>query len=95
MTSTKLTYTDHDGARQEVRGCTLTVDKLGRHWIWSEQEQSNLVYKTKGREDALLAALDSLLFTIQLKDERIAKLQKIADLAYAFAAQITPDNDED
>lgn len=80
-TDKKLTYRDLDGARREVRGCTLTVDKFDRHWIWSEQLQHNLVYKTKGREDALLAAIDGLLFTIQLKDERIAGLQRIADLA--------------
>lgn len=71
------------------------MDHLGRHWIWSEQTESNLVYKTKGREDALLAALDAALFYIKLKDERIAALQRIEDLAYAFANQITPDEDDD
>jgi hypothetical protein len=95
MTSTKLTYTDHDGAVREVRGLELTVDHLGRHWIWSEQEQSNLVYQTKGREDALLAALDHALFIMELKDERIAALQRIADMASAFADQIKPDENED
>ena len=92
---TKLTYTDHDGALREVRGCELTVDHLGRHWIWSEQTESNLVYKTKGREDALLAALNSALFYIKLKDERIAALQRIADLAYVFADQIKSDEYDD
>jgi hypothetical protein len=90
----KLFYTDHDGARREVRGCTLTVDKLGRHWLWSEQLQHNLVYQTKGREDALLAAIDSLLFTIQLKDERIAGLQRIADLSQKFTAELNPDEEQ-
>jgi len=89
----KLTYTDHDGARREVRGCTLTVDHLDRHWIWSDQMESNLVYKTKGRENALLAALNSALFSIRLKDERIAALQRIADLAHAFADQVKPDEE--
>jgi hypothetical protein len=92
---TKLTYTDHDGVPREVRDCKLTVDHLGRHWIWSEQTETNLVYKTKGREDALLAALDHALFIIRLKDERIAALQRIADLASAFADQIKPDEDDD
>jgi hypothetical protein len=92
---TKLTYTDHDGAVREVRGCKLTVDHLGRHWIWSEQTESNLVYRTKGREDALLAALDSALLILQLKNKRIAALQRIADLASAFADQIKPDEDDD
>jgi hypothetical protein len=86
--SNKLSYIDHDGARREVRGCTLTVDNLDRHWIWSEQLQHNIVYQTKGRENALLAAIDNMLFTIQLKDERIAKLQRIADLAQAFAKEV-------
>jgi hypothetical protein len=92
---TKLTYTDHDGAVREVRGCNLTVDHLGRHWIWSEQTESNLVYRTKGREDALLAALDSALYHIELRDRRIAALQRIAALAQAFADQIKPDEDDD
>lgn len=85
-----LTYTDHDGITREVEGCLLTVDKFGRHWIWSEQLQHNLVYKAKGREDALLASIDSLLFTIQLRDERIAALKRIADLAQRFAAEAFP-----
>ena len=89
----KLTYVDHDGARREVRGCRLTVDKLGRHWIWSESLQRNIVYKTKGREDALLASINSLLFTVQLRDERISGLQRIADLANAFADEIKPDEE--
>lgn len=93
-TSSKLTYTDHDGARREVRGCRLTVDHLDRHWIWSDQLEHNLVYKTKGRENALLAAIDGLLFTIQLKDKRIAGLQRIADLAQAFAAEVNPDEED-
>ena len=89
----KLTYTDHDGAMQEVEGCTLEVDHLDRHWIWSEKLEQNLVYKTKGRENALLAAIDILLFMIQLRDERIAGLQRVAHLAERFAAEIEPDEE--
>ena len=85
LTEVPLTYIDHDGARREVRGCRMTVDQLDRHWIWSEHLQHNLVYKTKGRENALLAAIDSLLFIIQLRDERIAALQRVHDLAQRFA----------
>lgn len=93
--TTKLTYTDHDGARREVEGCRMTVDHLDRHWIWCEQLEQNLICKTKGREDALLAAIDSLLLTIQLRDERIAGLQRIADLAGRFAEEAFPkDGDE-
>lgn len=90
-TDGKLTYTDHDGARRVVKGCRMTVDKFDRHWIWCEQLEHNLVYRIKGREDALLAAIDSLLFTIQLRDERIANLQRITSLAEAFADAVKPD----
>lgn len=93
-TGNKLQYTDHNGARREVRGCNLVVDKFDRHWIWSEQLQRNLVCRTRGRENALLSAIDSLLFTIRLSDERIAGLQRIADLAKQFAAEVSPDEDE-
>lgn len=78
---TKLIYRDHGGAQREVEGCTMTVDHLDRHWIWSEQLGQNLAYQTKGRENALLASIDSLLFMIQLRDERIASLQRIVNLA--------------
>ena len=94
-TNSKLPYKDSDGVPREVRGCTLTVDHLDRHWIWSEQLQRNLVYKTKGRENALLSAINSLLFTIQLRDERIAALQRIADLAERFAEEAFPKEEEE
>lgn len=88
--SSKLSYRDNDGCVRVVEGCTLTVDHLDRHWIWSEQLQHNLVYKVKGRENALVGAIASLLFTIQLRDERIAELQRVADLAQKFANEINP-----
>ena len=94
LTKVPLTYIDHDGARREVCDCRMSVDQLDRHWIWSEQLQHNLVYKTKGRENALLAAIDSLLFTIQLRDERIASLQRVHDLAQQFAAEAFPEEEE-
>ena len=94
-TKGKLSYKDSDGVPREVRGCTLTVDHLDRHWIWSEQLQQNLVYKTKGRENALLSSIDSLLFIIQLKDERIAGLQRTADLAERFAKEAFPKEEEE
>ena len=93
-TEIPLAYIDHDGARRTVRGCRMTVDHLGRHWIWSEQLKRNLVYKTKGYENALLAAIDSLLFSIQLRDERIAALQRVHDLAQCFAEDAFPEEDE-
>lgn len=94
-TDGKLCYTDHDGVRRDVRGCKLVVDKFDRHWIWSEQLKHNLVYRTKGREDALLAALDMALFSISLRDERIAGLQRIADIAARFADEVKPDEERE
>jgi hypothetical protein len=94
MEDISLTYIDHDGAPRVVRGCSLTVDHLDRHWIWSEQLGRNLTYKTKGRENALLAAINSLLFTIQLRDERIETLQRVYDLAQRFAAEAFPEGEE-
>ncbi len=91
--SDKLTYRDHDGEQREVKGCTLTVDHLDRHWIWSDQLKQNLVYKTKGRENALLATIDLLLFIIQLRDERIAGLQRIVSLAEKFAEEAFPQDE--
>jgi hypothetical protein len=94
-TTTKLTYVDHDGVPRVVAGCKLTVDHLDRHWIWSEQLEQNLVYRTKGRDNALIAAISLLLFIVQLRDERIAALQRIADLAYKFAAEVSPNENDD
>ena len=92
--SEELTYVDNDGARQKVRGCKLSQDKAGRYWLWSDTLQHNLAYRIKGREDCFLAAIDSLLFSIHLRDERISELQRIADLASAFADQIKPDAED-
>ena len=92
--SEELTYIDNDGDRQKVRGCKLSQDKAGRYWLWSDTLQHNLAYKIKGREDCFLKAIDSLLYSIKLRDERISELQKIADLASAFADQIKGEEEE-
>lgn len=92
-TEIALTYVNHNGELHQVRGCRMTVDQLDRYWMWSEALEHNLVYKTKGRENALLAAIDSLLFTIQLRDERIAALQRVHDLAQRFADEAFPEED--
>ncbi len=91
---TALTYTDHDGAQRTIEGCTLTTDKAGRYWLWSEQLERNLAYKERSKEDCLLSAIDSLLYIIELKDNRTADLQRIADLAMKFAEEINPNEDE-
>ena len=90
----KLTYRDQDGAVRAVEGCELTKDKTGRHWLWSAALQQNLSYRIESREDAVIAALDSALFRIQLMDERMRALQRIVDAAQAFADIVKPDEDE-
>jgi hypothetical protein len=89
-----LTYKDSDNIARVIQGCNHSVDKSGKHWIWSDQLKHNLVYRSATYENALLASIASLLYTIELKDERIKKLQSIADLASAFADQIKPDEQE-
>ena len=37
-----------------------------------------------------MSAIDSLLFTIKLRDERIKALQQIADAAMRFADEVKP-----
>ena len=93
LTEIPLSYIDHDGSSRTVKDCRMMVDQLDRYWIWSEQLQHNLVYRTKGRENALLAAINTLLFTIQLKDERIAALQRVHDLAQRFAEEAFPEEE--
>jgi len=83
-----LVYVDCDGAQRVIRGCKLTVDHLDRYWLWSEHLAQNLAFRVKGREDALLAAIDSLLFTIQLRDDRIVALQRVHSLAQRFANEV-------
>lgn len=93
--SSLLSYRDSDGVLRELKDCTLYQDKVGRYWLWSEQLEHNLAYKIKEKEDCLLCAIDSLLFTIKLRDERIVALQRVADLAQQFADQIKPDNEDE
>ena len=92
---TSLTYIGSDGAGRELEGCDMSTDEAGRYWLWSEQLQQNLGIKERGRDACLLSAINSLLFTIKLRDDRIAGLQRIADLADAFADAVKPDEQED
>ena len=91
----RLHYKDSDGLVRVLSGCSLTQDKVGRYWLWCDKLEHNLAFKIKTKEDCLIAAIDSLLFTIQLRDERIASLQRIATLAQAFADEIKQDKEDD
>lgn len=86
-----LDYRDSDGMPCTIEGCKLTLDKANRYWLWCEELKHNLAYKAKTREDALMIAVDSLLFTIQLKDNQLRALSRINDLALQFANEIKPD----
>lgn len=88
-----LDYRCSTGEACTLEGCTLTVDKAGRYWLWSEQLQENLSWHARTRDECFLDAIGSLLFTIQLRDERIKELQRIADLAAEFADKVRPDED--
>lgn len=93
--NTSLKYSSHDGDVRTVKGCKLTLDKTNRYWLWCETLQHNLAYKAETKEYALLLAIDSLLFTIQLKDEQLKALNSINDLALQFANEIKPDKVDD
>jgi hypothetical protein len=91
--SMNLEYRNQDGTKQKVAGCSLYQDKAGRYWLWNETHECNLAYKIKDKEDCLMAAIDSLLFTIKMRDEKIARLQRVADFATRFVEQMTDDLD--
>lgn len=92
--SENLTYIDPDGIPQTIKSLSLSQDKAGRYWLWHDELEQNLAYKTKTREDALLAALDSALFLLSLKQEQIDKLSLIADKVHAFIDSIRGDQNE-
>ena len=98
ITKSQLTYKDHEGVTRTVKGVSVVEDEIGRHWLWSEKLQINLAYLIKGRENALSAAIASLLHHVELQSElqseRIKSLQRIADLASAFVDQVKPDESE-
>ena len=94
ITKSQLTYKDHEGVTHTVKGVSVTEDEIGRHWLWSEKLQINLAYLIKGRENALIAAIASLLHHVELQSERTKSLQRIADLASAFADQVKPEEQQ-
>jgi len=91
---TSLTYRSSEGGYNTVENCEMTIDKAGRFWLWSEDLQHNLAHKSASREDCLLAAIDSLLSTIKLKDERIDKLQRVNDLTEQFLETVFPPDED-
>lgn len=91
-----LKYTDQDGYTREIRGeLRLTTDKAGRMWLWSEKLQHNVAYKYKDKEMLLLAAINSLMHTIELQESQIKALSYIKDQVDLFINSIRPDREEE
>lgn len=91
-----LKYTDRDGYTREITGgLRLTADKAGRLWLWSEKLQRNLAYQYQDREMLLLAAIDSLMYTIELQESKIKALSYIKDQVDLFINSIRPDQEEE
>jgi hypothetical protein len=88
-----LEYVSSEGRKQIVQNVSVYQGKCGRWWIWSEEMAINLAYKEKSLDDALKSAIDSLLFTIQLKDERIKELQVISEAVDAFVQKVTKESE--
>jgi len=94
MSENLITYIDHSGVKQTIEGLSLSQDKAGRYWLWHDGVEQNLAYKTKTREDTLLAALDSALFLLSLKQERIDELSLMHDKVQTFIEAIKGDQNE-
>jgi len=89
-----LEYIDSSGLKQRVKDVSVYQDKVGRWWIWSEQLEINLAYKEKSQEDALKSAIESLLFTIHLKDARIKELQVISEAVDRLVQTVSKEKDD-
>lgn len=94
MTQEFLTYRDSEGIKRELKGIRVTQDKHGKFWIWCPALEHNLAYKSATREDALLASIHSLLFTIELQQKRIDSLQRVYNLAMMLADEVKPDEED-
>jgi hypothetical protein len=92
--SEQLTYIDHEGAKRTIKGVSVSQDKAGRYWLWSEALDQNLAYKEKSREDMLMSALSSALFLLELKQEKLDSLQALQEKVMAFVDDVTPNEDE-
>ena len=92
--NTYLIYTDSDGALRTVKGLTVTQDKAGRYWVWSEQLKQNLAYKAKTMDDAALIAIDLLLFMLKLKQKKLDALYELQSKVSAFVESVTEKEEE-
>jgi len=90
-----LHYRDSDHVVRALEDCSLTQDKAGKYWLWSKQLEQNLAYKSQTKEECLIAAIDSLLFLIQLRDKRTQSLQRIVDLTETFINEVKQEEQND
>ena len=93
MKTETLFYQDGEGISRELKGCKLTQAKNGKFYLWSEALGHNLAYNIATKEDALIASIASLLFTIELKNEQIEELKRVQALAMQLADYLKPDED--
>jgi hypothetical protein len=90
----KLTYIDHEGAQRTIKGLSVSQDKTGRYWLWSEALEQNLAYKEKSKEDMLMSALSSALFLLELKQEKLDRLQELEKKVLDFAYDVSPKEED-
>lgn len=86
--TTSLDFIDHNGQPSSVHDCEMSIDASGRFYLWSEGLEQNLAHRARDRNSCLLEAIDSLLFLIKLRDERIAEMKVTCDIARKFADAI-------
>lgn len=90
VNTSELSYVDDEGVPRTIDGLSLSVDKAGRMWLWSEQLEHNLAYKYKNREHLFLAAIDSLLFTISLMQEKVDTFRHFEKKLDEFLEAVRP-----
>lgn len=54
----------------------LYTDKLGKHWIWCDETDSNLAIRASNELEAYKQALDQAIFIISLHKEHRYKAQR-------------------
>jgi ABC-type uncharacterized transport system involved in gliding motility auxiliary subunit len=86
-------YIDSDGAFQNVKGLSIRKDKAGKYWLWSDQLNKNIAIKANNLEDMLKMALNSVLFTVHIKQTRLDTLTELKNKVDAFVEAISV-NDE-
>lgn len=79
--------------KEQIKGLTVSITKEGRYWLWSDALQINLAYGQATKEDMLLAAINSLLYNIELRDFKLSEFKRLQTLVAGFIDGIAVDEE--